>query len=92
MIVPVEITRPFNLLLLEEKFKKPGSMATTTIEISISRTDLANMVGTAKETLVRLLQEFKSGRLIETTTKTIRIINRKGIIAEANLMGQNLKR
>jgi CRP-like cAMP-binding protein len=82
----------FNLLVLEEKFKKPGSKPSTTIEISISRTDLANMVGTAKETLVRLLKEFKSNRLIETTAKTIRIVNRKGIIMEANLMGQDLKR
>jgi CRP-like cAMP-binding protein len=81
----------YTLLVLEEKFKrsdKPGSV----VEINMSRTDLANMVGTAKETLVRLLQEFKINKLIETTGKTIRITNRKGIISEANLMGQNSKK
>ncbi len=81
----------FNLLILEEKFKiltKPN----TPSEINMSRTDLANMVGTAKETLVRLLQEFKKDRLIESNGRIIRITNRKGIIKEANMMGQNLKK
>lgn len=81
----------FNLLILEEKFKIP-SKPNTPSEINMSRTDLANMVGTAKETLVRLLQEFKSDKLIESNGKVIRITNRKGIIKEANLMGQNLKK
>lgn len=81
----------FTLLVLEEKFKKPGK-SQSAIEINMSRTDLANMVGTAKETLVRLLQQFKRDRLIDTTSKTIRITNRKGLIAEANLMGQNSKK
>jgi CRP-like cAMP-binding protein len=49
------------------------------------------MVGTAKETLVRLLQEFRSAGLIEKTNKTIRIVDRKGIVREANLMGSNHK-
>ena len=81
----------FNLLILEEKFKiltKPN----TPSEINMSRTDLANMVGTAKETLVRLLQEFKRDKLIESNGRIIRITNRKGIIKEANMMGQNLKK
>jgi len=82
----------FNLLVLEEKFKKPGCKSSTPVEIKMSRTDLANMVGTAKETLVRLLQEFKSNQLVETTRKTIRIINRKGLITEANMIGHNLKK
>ena len=81
----------FNLLILEEKFREPGKSGNA-IQINMSRTDLANMVGTAKETLVRLLQEFKSSGLIETTGKTIRIIDRKGIIMEANLMGQNSRK
>ncbi|MBA4056423.1 MAG: hypothetical protein C0490_17035 [Marivirga sp.] len=81
----------FNLLILEEKFKTPGN-PTIPSEINMSRTDLANMIGTAKETLVRLLHEFKSDKLIETTGRIIRITNRKGIIKEANMMGQNSKK
>src|SRR6187402_2974757 len=81
----------FNLLILEEKFKRVDS-PTTPSEIVLSRADLANMVGTAKETLVRLLHEFKDDKLIETTGKSIRIVNRKGMIKEANLMGMNLRK
>jgi CRP-like cAMP-binding protein len=78
----------FNLLILDEKFKD-GSR--TSGEIRLSRTDLANMVGTAKESLVRLLQDFKRAGLIEKTDKTIRITDRKSMIREANLMGLNKK-
>lgn len=76
----------FNLLLLEEKFKSTTA-TTDPIEIQLSRTDMANMIGTAKETLVRLLKDFKQKKLIQTTSASIRIINREGIIREANLMG-----
>lgn len=76
----------FTLLILDEKFKSPDHPGKAS-QINLSRTDLANMVGTAKESLVRLLQEFKRAGLIEKTDKTIRIIDRKGVIREANLMG-----
>jgi len=76
----------YSLLILDEKFKASGR-SNIPGEINMSRTDLANMVGTAKETLVRLLQEFKIAGYIKKTDKTIVILNRKGIIREANLMG-----
>jgi len=79
-----------NLLQLDEKFRSSERGGPS--EINLSRTDLANMVGTAKETLVRLLQDFQRVGLIEKTSKTIRIIDRKGVIKEANLMGSNSKR
>ncbi|MBA4057376.1 MAG: Crp/Fnr family transcriptional regulator [Marivirga sp.] len=80
-----------NLLILDEKFKSPDQPGRAS-EINLSRSDLANMVGTAKETLVRLLQDFNSAGLIEKTDKTIRIIDRNGVIREANLMGLNSKK
>jgi CRP-like cAMP-binding protein len=79
-----------NLLQLDDKFR--SSERSGPSEINLSRTDLANMVGTAKETLVRLLQDFQRAGLIEKTSKTIRIIDRKGVIKEANLIGSNSKR
>lgn len=81
----------FNLLLLDEKFRTPDQENIHN-EITLSRTDLANMVGTAKETLVRLLQEFTKAGLIVKTATSVRIINRKGLIKEANLMGLRLER
>ncbi|MEX2235095.1 MAG: Crp/Fnr family transcriptional regulator [Cyclobacteriaceae bacterium] len=79
-----------NLLILDEKYKReekqdgPG-------EINMSRTDFANMVGTAKETLVRLLQQFKSEGLIESSGRAIRILNKKGLVREANFSGTHSK-
>lgn len=74
-----------NLLILEEKFKQEEKE--TPAEINLSRGDLANMIGTAKETLVRLLQEFKTEGLIESDGRIIKILDRQGIMKEANMTG-----
>lgn len=57
------------LLILAEKFKK--EQETVGIEIQLSREDMANMVGTAVETLVRLLAELKKEGVITTKGRTI---------------------
>jgi CRP-like cAMP-binding protein len=77
-----------NLLILNEKFQEDGEEPS---EIKMSRTDLANLVGTAKETLVRLLQDFKREKLIETDGLTIRISDRRQVIQEANLTSHSIK-
>jgi CRP-like cAMP-binding protein len=81
----------WNLLLLDEKFKDPENINLPS-EIILSRADLANMIGTAKETLVRLLQEFKATKLIETNGKSIRILDKPGVIKAASLMGHNSRK
>ena len=58
------------LIVLSEKYKK-GFGADTSVEINISRTDLANLVGTARENVVRLLSEFKKEHLITTRGRII---------------------
>lgn len=50
------------------------------IEINLTREDLANIVGTATESLIRLLNEFKKENLIETKGRKIRIINTQGLL------------
>lgn len=73
------------LLILDEKFKT--NEKDKVAEINISRGDFANMVGTAKETLVRILQEFKAAGLVESDGRVIRILNRRALIRDANLSG-----
>lgn len=53
--------------------------------ISLSRQDLANLVGTATETIIRLLSEFKSDNLIEIKGRKITILDVKGLTRIANL-------
>lgn len=56
-----------------------------TIEINLTREDLANIVGTATETLIRLLQEFKQDNLISTKGRKIKIESPDGLVRTANL-------
>ena len=60
------------LLILLEKFKDNVNEHND-IEIVLTREDLANIAGTAVETLVRLLHDFKEEELIETQGRKIRI-------------------
>lgn len=43
--------------------------------INLSREDLSNFVGTATETVIRLIKDFKSEGLIETDVRKIQIID-----------------
>jgi CRP-like cAMP-binding protein len=72
-----------SLLILIEKFREKGREKIT--EIVMSREDLSNFVGTAVETLVRLLREFKNDGLIETEGKKIRVLNLKKMVQLANV-------
>ena len=60
------------LLHLQERFSKPGDQ---NFSMAISREDLANMVGTATESLIRTLSEFKEDKLIEIKGSNITIID-----------------
>jgi CRP-like cAMP-binding protein len=53
--------------------------------ISLTREELANIVGTATESVIRLLSEFKSDKLVELNGRRIRILNTKGLIKISNV-------
>lgn len=56
-----------------------------TINVSLSREDLANLVGTATETLIRSLSEFKKKEIIDLKGKKIIILNDKLLEKIANI-------
>ncbi len=58
------------LLDLREKHAEPNSD-----EIRISREDLASIVGTATESLIRTLSEFKGDGIIEIEGRRIKVLN-----------------
>ena len=66
------------LLALDETFRSDHSVDGTVI--SLSREDLANLVGTATETLIRLLSEFKHDQLIEIRGRKIKVLNKKALL------------
>ena len=48
--------------------------------INLSREDLANFVGTATETLIRLLKDFKDEGLVKTHVRKIEILDKEGLL------------
>jgi CRP-like cAMP-binding protein len=55
------------------------------LQISLTREELANIVGTATESVIRLLSEFKQDQLIELNGRKIRIRDEAGLIRIGNL-------
>ena len=71
------------LIVLREKYKKnfkPGMP----VEINMSRDDLASLVGTVRENVVRILGEFKEKGIIITQGRKIIVQDVKWLIAVAN--------
>lgn len=56
----------------------------TKINIALTREDLANIVGTATETVIRLLSEFKDDGFIEFDGKKIKVTNPKALAKTAD--------
>jgi CRP-like cAMP-binding protein len=71
------------LIVLREKYKvnfEPGMP----VEINMSRDDLASLVGTARENVVRVLSEFKESGWVETKGRKIIVLEVKKLIEVAN--------
>ncbi len=64
------------LVQLSNKYQKEGFEKT---RIRLTRDDLAAMTGTAKETVIRCLSEFKSDQLIEIKGREITILDAEAL-------------
>jgi CRP/FNR family transcriptional regulator len=56
-----------------------------TLNVPVSREDLANMAGTATETTIRLLSDYKQEGLLELPGRKIKIMNLPKLVKVANL-------
>lgn len=70
------------ILFLKETY---GIDSENNINIALSREDIANLVGTATETTIRLLSEFNKENIIELNGKKIKIVNNNKLVKTANL-------
>ena len=61
------------LLLIASDF---GVEADGTLKLNVSREDLSNFVGTATETLIRLLSDLKNEGLVEIKGRKIKLLQR----------------
>lgn len=71
------------LLWLKETF---GLDDNDCIDINLSREELANLVGTATEAVIRLLSELKKAKLISLDGKRIRLMDIHGLVMLADLI------
>lgn len=71
------------LIIVREKYKVDFELGTL-VEINMSRDDLASLVGTARENVVRLLSEFKEEGTVETKGRKIIVRDVKRLIEIAN--------
>ncbi|WP_300672481.1 Crp/Fnr family transcriptional regulator [Soonwooa sp.] len=65
------------LILLEQKL---GTDPEGFINISLTREEIANLIGTATESAIRLISEFKQDELILVEGRNIKIINHEKLI------------
>ena len=65
------------LLLLEQKL---GTDPEGFIKITLTREEIANLVGTATESAIRLISEFKQDGLIEADGRNLKILNHEKLI------------
>jgi len=65
----------FSLIYLDKFYDQNG--------INLSREDLANFVGTATETLIRLLKEFKEEACIEIQARKLTVLNTQKLLLVA---------
>jgi CRP/FNR family transcriptional regulator, polysaccharide utilization system transcription regulator len=61
------------LVMLNDRYQQNNTSAATSI--SISREDLSNIVGTATESVIRTLSDFKDEKLIAINKGEITILN-----------------
>jgi CRP-like cAMP-binding protein len=82
---PVRERLAEGLLILVDLFNKPGGCRSgDEHSITLTREDLANIVGTATETVIRLLSDYKDEKLIEIDGRKILLLDKEGLRKTAN--------
>jgi CRP-like cAMP-binding protein len=80
---PVRERLAESLIFLKETFGFEADGAT--IGVQLSREEIANLIGTATETVIRLLSELNKDGVIELVGKKIKVLNLKELEATANM-------
>ena len=70
------------LLILHDRYSENGNQETS---INLPREDLANIIGTTRESLGRILKDFKDDQLIKVTGRSIQILDSEQLSAVCNM-------
>lgn len=80
---PVRERLALQLIVVREKYKEEGKSGLP-VEIDLSRDDLASLVGTARENVVRVLSEFREEGILDTRGRKIIVHDVRKLIEVAN--------
>jgi len=83
---PVRERLAETLLFLNQTFH-PTAPSYPRPYLNITRQDIANIIGTAPETVIRLLSEFRESKLVEIKGRKIFLSNIRGLRKIANIIG-----
>ena len=83
---PVRERLAETLVFLHSSFY-PDDVKSSENYLNLTRMDLANIIGTAQETVIRLLSEFREEKLIEIRGRKIFLLNPERLKAIANMKG-----
>ena len=70
------------LLKLMETFELEADKS---LKVALTREEIANVVGTATESVIRLLSEFKADKLIDVSGRKIKLLNIPKLVKIGNL-------
>ncbi len=73
-----------SLLMLKDVYRDEEN-PTDIAQINMTREDLANIVGTATETVIRLLHDFKEENLIKTNGRKIMVLDAPRLVKVGNI-------
>ena len=79
---PVRERLAETLLILKNTFETDDNQV---IQVKLSREEIANIVGTATESVIRLLSDFKKEKLIEVEGRNIKLVNIPELTRVANV-------
>ncbi|VAX10200.1 hypothetical protein MNBD_GAMMA25-666 [hydrothermal vent metagenome] len=84
--LPVDSRLASFLVNLSERYQARG-FSSTEFNLSMSRSDIANLLGMAVETASRLFTQFQEQGLLQVERKHIKILNQDGLLALHNRCG-----
>lgn len=73
------------LLLLRQSHGEKMDDGRVKISLKLTREEMATMIGTANETLIRFVTEFKEAGIIQQEGKTLFVVNEEMLLEWANL-------
>ena len=73
------------LLLLKSSHGVENETGKWRLDIKLTREEMASIIGTASETLIRFMSELKQEGFIEQQGKTIFLVNEEGLLDFANI-------